>query len=221
LERVHIRNNQIQEQKGLETLVNLQELDLTGNSIKKTRKQKDLVKFEAAYFEIDSHKIEWGKSIDKVSDILLDTEKISADRYEAEYKVSQILGFEANKAKITAAQDTCSVCIIEYAIAPLKNINEEKFYMAYINHLEPILGEPAKTELENEITLEELPRRDPQYRQDYAICKVIWYNDDLEITLKVFGETRVSDHGNHAADLEIEWLGEQYDDNEDEEDDDD
>jgi Leucine-rich repeat (LRR) protein len=220
LQELRLSENKIQERQGLDTLVNLKELDLTDNRIKKqTKIQKETgLKFETGYFEIDSHKIEWGKSLEDVRGILLDMEKISDNGDELEYRVSEILGFEANRAKISADIDT-GVFTVVYDIAPLKNISEEKFYMAYINHLEHILGKPVKTEIEHEITLKKLPRLAPLYRQGKSICKAIWNIDDIEITLRVFGEPgHYLDYDEyHAADLEIERLGEQdYDEEEDE-----
>jgi hypothetical protein len=175
------------------------------------------LELDIKHFEIDSHKIEWGTSLVKVREILLDKEKISFGSDKLEYKVSEDLEFEANKVKISADIDTGIVRTVVYDIAPLKNIREEKFYMAYIKHLEPILGEPAGTEIENETTLGKLSPLSPLYRQGFGICKAVWKTgyDDLEITLRVFGETKASDHGSHAADLQFWWSGEPYEDEDD------
>jgi hypothetical protein len=212
----------------LETLINLKKVNLDGNPINnptgeivnfKVEEVAGGLEFDTKHFEIDSHKIKWGTSLVKVREILFDREKISAGSDKLEYKVSEVWGFEANKVKISADIDTGIVRMVVYDIAPLKNIREEKFYIAYIKHLETILGEPAGTEIENEIIQGKLSPLSPLYRQGYGICKAVWKTDNgnLEITLRVFGESKASDYGDHAADLQIWWSGEP-DDDEDEDD---
>jgi hypothetical protein len=222
--RLNPSEDRISGTKSTEAPANLREFDLPRGRKEqeepKAQRQRwagrsqtdDPVKFRTDCFEIGPNKIEWGKTLNEIRSEITDRKDISEHRGaypESKYRVSDILGFEANKARVHALHADRPVFNAEYDIAPMNGITEKKFYMAYIDHLRSILGEPFRTEIEYEITLEKLPRLAPLYRQGYGICKAVWRIDDVETTLRVFGEARNTDCGAHAADLQIRWLNEQ------------
>jgi hypothetical protein len=199
LKELWLQENRISEIKGLDALVNLKNVNLSDNCMK----------FETDYFEIESHRIEWGKTRKDVRDALKGAEVCYYGDDNPIYEVSKILKLDANRVRVYALFDDRPVSSLEYEIAPLERIRSRKFYTAYIDRLKETLGEPSETEIEYEFALKDLPHLDPMYRQGCSICKAIWRIEDFEITLRVFGETRDSDGGDHAADLEIEWMNEQ------------
>lgn len=92
-----------------------------------------------------------------------------------------------------------------FELAPLKLETNEEVHTPYVRHLTGIFGNPHNSsfnKLEN----------GQKYNEGYASSNVIfsceWWQEDILISLSVFGGIRIRKEGNYAAGLYFQWFNE-------------